>query len=52
LLFSDAELELMKRVRDAFNAESLLNPGKIIPTGKTCGEIRVRPLPISGGSPA
>jgi glycolate dehydrogenase FAD-linked subunit len=52
LLFSDAELELMKRVRDAFNPEGLLNPGKIIPTGKSCGEIRVRPLPTAGGSPA
>lgn len=51
LLFSDAELDLMRRVRDAFNPESLLNPGKIIPA-KSCGEIRVRPLPIAGGSPA
>jgi glycolate oxidase len=52
LLFSDAELDLMRRVRDVFNGEGLLNPGKIIPTGKSCGEIRVRPLPIAGGSPA
>jgi glycolate oxidase len=52
LLFTDADLELMRRVRDAFNPESLLNPGKIIPTAKSCGEIRVRPLPIPGGSPA
>jgi glycolate oxidase len=48
LLFSDAELELMRRVRDAFNPEGLLNPGKIIPSAKSCGEIRVRPLPIAG----
>jgi len=52
LLFSDAELELMRRVRDAFNADNLLNPGKIIPTGKSCGEIRVRPLPVAGSLPA
>ena len=52
LLFTDADLELMKRVRDAFNPEGLLNPGKIIPTGKSCGEIRVRPLPITSGVPA
>jgi glycolate oxidase len=52
LLFTDSDLDLMRRVRDAFNPESLLNPGKIIPTSKSCGEIRVRPLPISGGSPA
>lgn len=52
LLFTDAELDLMRRVRDAFNSEGLLNPGKIIPTAKSCGEIRVRPLPSAGGSPA
>lgn len=52
LLFSDVELDLMRRVRDAFNPESLLNPGKVIPTAKSCGEIRVRPLPVTGGSPA
>lgn len=52
LLFSDAELNLMRCVRDAFNSDNLLNPGKIIPTRKSCGEIRVRPLPIAGGAPA
>jgi glycolate oxidase len=43
LLFSDVEIALMSRVRDAFNPRHLLNPGKIFPTGKGCGEIRVRP---------
>jgi glycolate oxidase len=52
LLFNDAELALMRRVRDAFNPEGLLNPGKVIPMGKSCGEIRVRPLPIAGGTSA
>jgi glycolate oxidase len=37
----------MKRVRDAFNPTGLLNPGKIFPTGKMCGEIRARPKPAS-----
>jgi glycolate oxidase len=48
LLFSDAELEVMRRVRDAFNPTGLLNPGKIFPTTKSCGEIHVRPLPMTG----
>jgi len=47
LLFSENELELMRRVRDAFNPSGRLNPGKIFPTGKGCGETRVRPLPIA-----
>jgi glycolate oxidase len=44
LLFSDSDLDLMKRVRDIFNPVGLLNPEKIFPTGKGCGEIRVRPV--------
>src|SRR6202046_2689997 len=47
LLFTDAELDVMRRVRDAFNPTGILNPNKIFPTGKGCGEIHVRPLPQS-----
>ena len=42
LLFSDADFDLMRRVHDAFNPFSSLNPGKIFPLSKGCGEIRVR----------
>lgn len=45
LLFSEADLALMKRVRSVFNPDGLLNPGKIFPTSKGCGEIYVRPQP-------
>lgn len=41
-LFSEADMALMKQVRDEFNPAGLLNPGKIFPTGKGCGEVRVR----------
>ena len=51
LLFTDADLDLMRRVRDAFNPDDVLNPGKIIPSPKSCGEIRIRPLPVRGASP-
>jgi len=43
LLFTEADLALMQRVRAAFNPSDLLNPGKIFPTSKGCGEIYVRP---------
>jgi glycolate oxidase len=43
LLFSDADFALMRRVHDAFNPVCALNPGKIFPLSKGCGEIRVRP---------
>ena len=42
LLFSDADFDLMRRVHDAFNPACLLNPGKIFPLSKGCGEIRTR----------
>jgi len=42
LLFSDADFDLMRRVHDAFNPNCSLNPGKIFPLSKGCGEIHVR----------
>ena len=45
-MFTEDDLELMRRVRDAFDPLGLLNPGKILPLGKGCGEIRVQPLPL------
>jgi len=52
LLFSDADFDLMRRVHDAFNPACLLNPGKIFPLGKGCGEIRVRSRPASHSRPS
>jgi glycolate oxidase len=49
LMFSDADLELMRGVRSVFNPAGLLNPDKILPLGKGCGEVRVQPL--AGGPP-
>ena len=52
LLFSEADLALMRRVRDVFNPAGLLNPGKIFPTSKGCGEIYVRPQQAGAGPTA
>ncbi len=52
LLFSEADLDLMKHIRAVFNPTGRLNPGKVFPFGKGCGEVRVRPLPVSTSSPA
>lgn len=38
-VFSEADMAAMKRVRFVFNPDDLFNPGKIFPTGKSCGEI-------------
>jgi glycolate oxidase len=52
LLFSDVDFALMRRVHDAFNPHCFLNPGKIFPLSKGCGEIRVRTLRPPGVSRA
>jgi len=48
LLFSDADFELMRRLHDAFNPDSSLNPGKVFPLSKGCGEIRIRNKEAAG----
>jgi glycolate oxidase len=52
LMFTEFDLELMRRVRAAFNPTGRLNPGKVFPFGKGCGEVRVRPLPLGASTPA
>jgi len=42
-LFSDETLELMKQFKTLFDPGCALNPGKVLPTGKGCLEIRQRP---------
>jgi glycolate oxidase len=42
LLFSDDDFELMRRIHDAFNPVNALNPGKMFPLNKGCGEITPR----------
>ena len=48
LLFSEADFALMLRVHDAFNPDSSLNPGKIFPLSKGCGEIRIKKKGTAG----
>jgi glycolate oxidase len=38
VMFSPADLDLMRRVRDAFDPRHLCNPGKVLPTPRLCGE--------------
>jgi glycolate oxidase len=52
LVFSEADFALMRRVHNQFNPTALLNPGKIFPMGKGCGETRVRTSPMHAAVPA
>jgi glycolate oxidase len=38
VMFSDHDLEAMRRVRRAFDPLGLCNPGKVLPTPRLCGE--------------
>ena len=49
LLFSSDDLDAMRRLKAAFNPTGMLNPGKVLPTGKMCGELRVQ---VSAGAAA
>jgi glycolate oxidase len=51
LLFSEADFALMRRVHDAVNPACNLNPAKIFPLNKACGETRVRPNPAAPAPP-
>src|SRR5579883_1288088 len=42
LLFSEDDLEMMRRIKAVFNPQGTFNPGKVLPTGKMCGELRVQ----------
>jgi glycolate oxidase len=42
-LFPDETLELMRRYKNLFDPGCRLNPGKVLPTGKGCLEIRQTP---------
>jgi glycolate oxidase len=42
-MFSDDDLEVMSRLRDALNPGGLLSPGKLLPTAGACGMEQVHP---------
>jgi glycolate oxidase len=52
LMFSESDLEVMKRLRRAFDPDGLANPGKLFPTPRLCGEVpgpyRMHPLEAAG----
>jgi glycolate oxidase len=39
LMFAEADIALMKRLRSAFDPAGLCNPGKVFPVGARCGEL-------------
>ena len=43
LLFTEDDLTVMRKIKAVFNPDGRLNPSKIFPTTKGCGEIRVPP---------
>lgn len=49
LIFSEVDLEMMKKVRAVFNPRELCNPGKIFPTPGRCVELRKPPVYEKGG---
>ena len=52
LMFSDVDLDLMRKVRAVFNPLGRLNPDKVLPLGKGCGETRLQPFAQSASKNA
>ena len=50
LLFTDEDLDVMLSLRNAFNAEGVLNPGKLFPTTRMCAETRGAIVESGAGS--
>ena len=48
-LFSADSLQMIRNFKNLFDPENRLNPGKVLPTGKGCLEIRQHAL--TGGAP-
>jgi glycolate oxidase len=49
VLFSADDLEVMKRLHDAFNPTGILNPQKVFPTSRSCRETRQSQHPALAG---
>jgi glycolate oxidase len=49
LLFNNADLAAMTRVRHAFDPDNRFNPAKLFPTPASCGEVRLEPAKIPAG---
>jgi glycolate oxidase len=49
LLFNEADLEAMKRIRAVFDPDGRFNPAKLFPTPAACGELRRQPAHIQAG---
>jgi glycolate oxidase len=52
LMFGEPDLDVMRRLRNAFDPKGIANPGKIFPTPRLCGEVpgpyRANPLELAG----
>jgi glycolate oxidase len=51
-MFSDDDLDVMQKMRDALDPKRLCNPGKVLPTPRLCGEVpgpyRAHPVEKAG----
>jgi glycolate oxidase len=45
--FTPESLEMMRKLKVLFDPDNRLNPGKMLPTGRGCAEIR-QPAPTAG----
>jgi hypothetical protein len=49
-MFSDDDIDVMTRLRNVFNPNSILNPQKVLPTTRSCRETFTPGHPSLGGN--
>ena len=47
-VFTEADLDAMRRMRAAWDPDERMNPGKAIPV-RACMEVKTKPLPVAAG---
>jgi len=52
LIFTDDDLDVMRRLRDVFNPRSVLNPQKLLPATRSCRETMATPFPKAASGEA
>ncbi|HZT73512.1 MAG TPA: FAD-linked oxidase C-terminal domain-containing protein [Terriglobales bacterium] len=50
LIFSEADLDFMRAVKQVFNPEGKLNPGKLLPTYRSCRETALAAAPAGAAA--
>jgi glycolate oxidase len=50
-MFNDDDLDMMRRIKDVFNPQGNFNPMKLLPSGKSCLEVKIPAQALASAPP-